>query len=231
MHKATLTVILIIALLTTLSGQDKSNLDDIPLIVSPAKGNKTTFILYVSGDGGWNNFSKSFVAQFVNKGYSVVAIDAKKYFWDGKTPDEFAATITRIAKHYLHTWGKSNFLLLGYSFGADVSAFIPTRINAEIKQKLFYTVLVSPAMTTDYEIRIWDMLGPNNIQRKYNVKEELKKITTPTLCIFGADEQSRLKEELPKNSVITRKDLTGSHDFEDAYETLANTVIAQTGMN
>jgi len=232
MHKVTFVTILVItALAINLYAQDKNSLDDLPLIVSPAKSNKTTFILYVSGDGGWNNFSKNFVVQFVKKGYSVVAIDSKKYFWDGRTPDEFATTISQVAKHYMQTWGKSNFVLLGYSFGADVSAFIPARINSEIKHKLLYTVLVSPAMTTNYEIRLWDILGPNNIDRKYNVKEELKKITTLTLCIFGTNENNKLKEELPKNPAITRKDLAGAHDFEDAYETLANLVIVQTGMN
>lgn len=225
-------LVLFVIITQLLQAQDKSTLADLPLITSSVISDKKTFILYVSGDGGWNTFNKNLVAKLVSRGYSVVTIDSKKYFWNGRTPDEFAETVARIAKYYLKTWGKKNFLLVGYSFGADVAAFVPARLPSEIKEKLQYTILVSPALSTDYEVRIMDMLWANNtVLRKYSIKAELKKFTSPALCIFGTEEDNQLKNELPANPMIHRKDIAGTHDFDDDYEMVAIAITENLDTN
>ncbi len=63
------------------------------LPVSAYKGspaNKTLFF-YISGDGGLNNFfSRTFMQQFRQQGFSIIGMNSKSYFWSKKTPEQAA---------------------------------------------------------------------------------------------------------------------------------------------
>src|SRR5437773_12386720 len=50
-------------------------------------------IFYISGDGGFNKFSTSFMDTLNKQGYAVIGLNAKEYFWNKKTPQEAANAI------------------------------------------------------------------------------------------------------------------------------------------
>ncbi len=45
-------------------------------------------IFYITGDGGFNEFSTALCKSLNKKGYDVFALDAKSYFYNKKTPDK-----------------------------------------------------------------------------------------------------------------------------------------------
>lgn len=47
-------------------------------------------VFYITGDGGWNDFSNQFISGLNKNGYSIIGLDSKKYFWIKKTPNQFA---------------------------------------------------------------------------------------------------------------------------------------------
>lgn len=58
---------------------------DFPVSEWNSDSNKP-IIFYISGDAGFNTFSKTFAQELHHYGYDVFALNSKKYFWDKKTP-------------------------------------------------------------------------------------------------------------------------------------------------
>lgn len=196
--------------------QKPAALTKLPLYELPATDNKHSLVLYISGDGGWNDFSQKLTASIAASGYPVVILDARKYFWNQRTPSGFTNDIEQILSYYLKLWGRSRFAVIGYSFGADVAPFLTSRLNAENKKLLSSMVLLSPSSSTDFIVRISDLLGNGSEEgRKYPVLPELETTSVPTVCIFGDQEKIKLKSNLKENSLLKKRDLPGSHRYNN----------------
>jgi len=222
--------VFIVLLSLAAKAQGDKRLSELPvkvLISADAKG----FIIYVTGDGGWNNFSQDLCHNLVKSNYNVLVFDSRKYFWSAKQPDTFARDITLLANHYLKEWNKKEFALVGYSFGADVAAFLPTRLPADLLSKLKPVVLVSPSSSTDFEIKLTDLIGEgSNTKRKFKVVPELLRSTSRVYCIFGQDEELDVKKELKADALITIKELPGSHHYDKAKDQLLQTILTAIGI-
>ncbi len=59
-----------------LFGQDH----ELPVTLLSSNDTSKPIIFYISGDGGWNNFSSSLAKTLNEKGYMVAGLNAKKYF-------------------------------------------------------------------------------------------------------------------------------------------------------
>jgi type IV secretory pathway VirJ component len=59
---------------------------DLPIDTLGSNNMSKPLVLYITGDGGFNNFSKAFMKQWNANGYPVVALNAKSYFWKTKAP-------------------------------------------------------------------------------------------------------------------------------------------------
>ncbi|MFT3903126.1 MAG: AcvB/VirJ family lysyl-phosphatidylglycerol hydrolase [Niabella sp.] len=117
-------------------------------------------VFYLTGDGGFNNFSLRLCAGLNKAGYSVCALNTRSYFWNKKTESQAAEDISQLLARQLRpgqTWG-----CIGYSFGADVLPFVVDRLSPTIRQTLLQAVLIAPSATTDFEIHLTDLLGSNN---------------------------------------------------------------------
>jgi type IV secretory pathway VirJ component len=173
----------------------QTNLPDdkeLPLTVIPAEGNanKPVFFL-ISGDGGWTTFDNAWCEQLAKKGVPVVGIDAKKYFWKAKTPDETTSALAPIIENYTKKWNSSGIVLAGYSFGADIVPFIANKLPDSLKSKVKLILLLSPDRYGDFEIHLSDMLSLGIAKKKYNIVSEVKKITTlRVVSLFGQEEEA-----------------------------------------
>ncbi len=196
-------------------------LKQLPLLISADKGTQATLIIYITGDGGLTDFSKSFMQDLEKQGYGVVALNSRKYFWNEKNPNDFAHDIERIAEYYLKTWGKSSLAIVGYSFGADVGAFLPKRLSPSILEKIKLLALVSPSSSTDFVIRISDLLKEKDTpDRKYKLEPELNQLNFPVVIFFGKEEELMLKDSLQKNQKIVIHELPGEHRYNNNYDLL-----------
>ncbi|WP_257087286.1 virulence factor [Sphingobacterium sp. E70] len=76
---------------------------NLPNYVIPLKDNtnkQKTMLVFITGDGGYNDFSKSLLAYFTQEGYPRLVIDAKKYFWKRKDPQEAGRDFERYIDHF-----------------------------------------------------------------------------------------------------------------------------------
>jgi type IV secretory pathway VirJ component len=207
------------------STSNASKLAELPIYTYPKAGNKP-LIVYLSGDGGLNAFSKELISNLNNQGYALVVLDTRKYFWDKKTPEQFAKDLGQTVSFYLRSWNKSSFALLGYSFGADVGAFVPALLSEGNQDKLKSMVLLSPGFSTGFVTKLSNMLGMGNSDNEhYKVYPQLLKCPAPVVCVFGKTENSDFYKALKPTANIKKMLIPGSHKYDDNVKLVAQTII------
>src|SRR3954462_5740900 len=75
----------------------------LPLYTFP-KGGSKPLVVYLTGDGGMNTFSKAVIANLGSQGYAVLALDTRKYFWNQKTAAEFGKAASAFINQFLNAW-------------------------------------------------------------------------------------------------------------------------------
>jgi len=202
-----------------------TSVNDLPLQLSGSKGSNEILVIYISGDGGWNDFNQKLVQGFEKQGYGVVTLNSRKYFWNEKSPELFANDIDQLSKYYMKEWKKTSVIFVGYSFGADVGVFLPDRVSAELQKKIVKIVLISPSASSDFVIKLSDMMGGSeNVNRKYKVEPEIAKTNLPIICIFGKDEELMLKNSMKKNKNLTIHELPGDHRYNYDFTALSKLI-------
>lgn len=201
---------------------------ELPLTVIPsAQQNKLPIVFMISGDGGWTSFDQSLAEELASKGLSVIGLDAQKYFWNAKSPDQTSAEVSLALRHYLTAMGKENLILAGYSFGASIVPFIANRLSVDLKPKLKAVISLSPDVTADFEIHLLDLFNFGNSKDKYNVLSEIKKISPVIpISIFGTEEGNKIKMQF-QNRGIKVLTISGDHHFDKDYEKISTVFLKQ----
>jgi len=201
---------------------------DLPLkLFETATETALPMLVYVSGDGGWNNFSAALCNYLNQKGIPVVALDAQKYFWKSKLPEETAKEMETVIGFYLKKWKREKYVMAGFSFGADIIPFIVNRLPAEMKAGLVASVLISPDRTCDFEIHLSDMLSLGISKGRYDVVREISAGNIKKLAIlFGSDENKNNRSAFGATGakIIV---LQGNHHFDSAFETVGDSIISE----
>lgn len=225
MKRRLLLFIPLLLLLLGFATLEVSAQSELPIQLFPKPGHKT-MLLYFTGDGGMNSFSKNLIKTLNDQGYAVVALDTRKYFWEKKESAQFARDTKLLIDHYMKAWNKSDFALIGYSFGADVGAFVPPLLPAGTASKLQAVVLLSPGFSTGFVTKISNMLGMGSTDKDpYKVYPQLLKSPAPTLCIFGATENSDFYPAIKQTLKLRKMLVPGSHKYNDDVNLLAKTII------
>lgn len=197
----------------SLQSQVKISVSDLPVKVLPTITlSDRPMVLYITGDGGWDNFSKDLGNQFVTDGVPVVALNALKYFWSKRSPEEAAQAFTALMVEYSTYFNKKKILLCGYSFGADVLPFIYNRLPEAMKEKVTCIQLLSPSPYTDFEIHFSYLF----MSKKLSVAREVEKINKPIICFYGKEEEDKPLENIrmPNFKVVL---LNGRHHYENSF--------------
>lgn len=198
-----------------------------PIELSANKGIRNDLIVYLTGDGGWNKFSKNLIQEFEKEGYGVVTLNSYKYFRNEKTPSGFANDIALITNYYLKEWNKTSVIIIGYSFGADVASFLPGYLSYTTKEKIKKLALLSPSEGTDFVVKFSDLMGISYDENgKFKVQQEIEKSQLPIICIFGKEETLKLKRNLTNGDKISIYELTGGHDYNDDFKRLVQIIIS-----
>jgi type IV secretory pathway VirJ component len=196
------------------------------LIITNAKTENKDgpFALLISGDGGWYGFEQSMADQLAVLGVPTVGLNARKYFWNRRTPEETASDILNLINYYKKIFGKDRYLFIGYSQGAEIVPFIINRLPQNIRSGIVSAILLSPDITTDFEVHFSNMMGIGNRQNTYQVVEEISKMKhVHTLCIFGENEKS------PFPGILARSDvqisiLPGDHHYKSDFSLIIRTI-------
>ena len=199
---------------------------DLGLVELPvAQASPAPMVVFLSGDGGWAALDKGLGAQLQAHGMPVVGWSSLSYYWKKKTPEQATADLVRILSDYQSRWGRQRWLLVGFSFGAEIVPFVINRLPQAYRNSLVGAVMLSPSTASDFEIHVSDMVVHDKAG-SYPTLPEVKAIKSlPLLCVQGADDDSPVKlcPHLQQPNVTTVT-LPGSHHFDDDYGVLYRSI-------
>ena len=158
----------------------------------PATGSSQKLALFLTGDGGWAGLDKGVAGRFAERGIATIGFDSRRYFWHKKSPEQSARDVERVLRHYLATWKKTEVMLVGYSFGADVLPFIANRLPLDLRSRLTTITLLGPEPGTSFEVHLMDWL-PGVGSGGLPVQPEIQALgNLPVLCVYGEGESDAL---------------------------------------
>jgi len=210
-----------------LVGRDGNALD-IPVVEVPAGQATDTVTLFLSGDGGWRDLDRDVAGEMAKLGYPVVGIDTLRYYWQHKTPEQSATDLSELMQHYRQKWGTKRFVLIGYSFGADVLPAIYNRLPTEDQQRVDALMLLAFARSGSFEIEVEGWLG--NAGKEAPTGPEMAKLpASKVICVYG-EEESDESGCTEHTAVGERLKLPGGHHFDEDYPALAKRLIGEIEM-
>ncbi len=203
---------------------DAAELAGLPLIEMAAENPSPRFAVIYSGDGGWRDLDKEIGEYFAAHGTPTVGVDSLRYFWREKTPDEVAADLARIIRHYQEEWDAREVLLVGYSFGAGILPFAVNRLPDPERAAVLQISLLGLEPRAPFEIEVTGWLGGVPADAPPVLPELARLDLTRVQCFYGEEEDQTLcsDPDLAGAEVIRT---TGGHHFDGDYEALAKRIL------
>jgi type IV secretory pathway VirJ component len=156
-----------------------------------------------------------------------VGWDSLSYFWKARQPEEVALDLERVLRHYLDVWKKERFVLIGYSFGADVLPAIIHRLPADLRDQIDLAVFLGLSDHASFEFHLTDWISDSPDEGNQPVRPELAKLSgMKCLCIYGADEENSACPKVAELGVIVEK-MPGDHHFDEDYPGVARRILEQ----
>ncbi|MCY0387457.1 virulence factor family protein [Robbsia sp. Bb-Pol-6] len=206
---------------------DEEDLSDLPLIELPAAQPSDMLAIVISGDGGWRDLDKTIAESLQREGIPVVGIDALRYFWSAKTPEQTSHDVARVIQVYGARWHTRHIALVGYSFGASVMPFVYDRLPAPMRAEVSQLSLLGFGPMADFQIRVTGWLGLPASDKALPVLPETAHVPTALLqCFYGAEETETACPDLAKRGATVVK-TTGGHHFGHDYDELAREIVTR----
>ena len=188
---------------SSLFAQKVHTIRKLPTIECVSQGSNDFYVVFLTGDFGFNKFDKAIVHYLNVKKVSVVVLNTERYFWSKKNPSQLGHDLDAIVNRYSSKWGRNKVVFMGYSMGAEVLPFAINQLSEKSKTQVLDNILIAPSQKAIFRLKPTDYLF-----------EEKK----------GTDIYSELLKMKPQRSYILcddhvlslcRKNLEGisDHDF------------------
>ncbi|MBT2619856.1 virulence factor [Chryseobacterium sp. ISL-6] len=180
-------------------------------------------IFFISGDAGFNTFTKSLGTNLHTLGYDVFALDTKSYFWNKKTPEQTSLDIENCIKEKLHGRKNQHVVLLGFSFGADVTPFVYNRFTTSLKEKIQKVFIMGPSKSNDFKIHLDEYFGFEPKGSLQVIPEINKMGTVPVMVVLSDFEFTRFPyRTITLGANYRMKHIAGNHHYGNNTKMLAN---------
>ena len=183
-------------------------------------------IFYISGDAGFNTFSKSFGEDLHSYGYDVFALNTKIYFWNQKTPEQTSSDIENYINKQLRGRENQKVILIGYSFGSDVTPFVYNRFSDDLKSKIQKVFIIGPSKSNDFKIHLDEYFGQDT-KGSLQVIPEINKMTNVPLMLILSDFEyvNFPYENIKLGNNYKMKHLGGDHHYGGNTKMLADFIV------
>lgn len=197
---------------------------DFPIKEWASASQDKPLIFYLSGDGGLNKFSNSLCNGISKKGYEVIELNSKSYFWDKKTPQQTAVDVNNYLVKKISGRKNQQIVMIGYSFGADVLPFILTRLPKDVHDKILASFLMASSGSTDFEIHWADIFGGNS-KRDMDVVSEVNKLVDDKIIIISSSDDRHLEANKITLKRYTHEILPGGHHFDGDTDEIVRVIL------
>lgn len=199
----------------------------LPLIEIPGTHREgAALVIIISGAGGWAPLVRTLIEDLAANDLPVVGLNAQRYFWKERTPEEAAADLALILRHYLPAWRRQKAVLIGYSMGAEVLPFLFNRLAPDLQRQVTAVVLIGPGPMASFEFHLLYLLGVGYGWGDLPVLPEILKVSgVRVLCLYGREEQhSPCRDQSPDRNYLQTIELPGGHHFDGNYHRLAEVI-------
>ncbi len=205
-----------------------TSVKDLPLVeVRPAAPRPGPLVVMVSGDGGWAELDRDVAARLARAGLPVVGLDALRYFWKRRDPQEAAAALDHILRHYLAAWDRREVAVIGYSRGAEVVPFMVDRLAPDLLAKVRLVALLGPSRMAGFQFHFADWFTDENRASSLPVLPEARRLADrPLLCFYGDEEKDSLCPLLAETPARLIR-LHGAHHFGGHYGEIADEILKE----
>ncbi|WP_312900080.1 AcvB/VirJ family lysyl-phosphatidylglycerol hydrolase [Chryseobacterium taichungense] len=180
-------------------------------------------IFYISGDAGFNTFSKNFGENLHHFGYDVFALNTKTYFWNKKTPQQTSSDIEKYINEQLKGRKNQHVIIVGFSFGADVTPFVYNRFSDDLKNKVQKIFIIGPSKSNDFKIHLEEYFGQEP-KGSLSVIPEINKITqVPVMVVLSDFEYAHFPyQKITLKNNYQMKHIPGDHHYGGNTKMLAD---------
>jgi type IV secretory pathway VirJ component len=207
------------------TGAAESDLHDLPLTEIRVDHPGSLMAVIYSGDGGWRDIDKQIGGFLGEHGVPVVGVDALRYFWNTKTPEEVAGDLADVLRYYRARWRTPEVILVGYSFGAGVLPFAVNRLPAGDLASVVEVSLLGLESRADFTMHIDAWFGAGPSDEALPVLPEMKRMDLSRVqCFYGAEEDDTLcRSPALSGAEIIRTG--GGHHFGGGYRALGQKIL------
>jgi type IV secretory pathway VirJ component len=208
---------------------------ELPLVEMPAAAtlagtgagaDADTFVVFLSGDGGWRPLDVNVSKRLAAAGLPVVGFLSSDYLRTRRTPEQAAADLARVVREYSAKWNRPRVLLVGFSRGADILPFMAARLPQEVRARVALIALLGAEPEIDFKYHPSWIPFYHPHEPQFPVEPEVEKLRgTKVLCIRGnteADSLCRLLEPSLAEAVA----IAGGHHFGGHYEQVAKAILS-----
>lgn len=205
---------------------------ELPIVVLDAEPHYDTMAVIYSGDGGWRDIDQKLGLYLQEAGVPVVGVDALRYFWSEKSPEQTAADLSRIMAVHMARWNVRKVVLVGYSFGANVLPATYLRLSQADRDAVTLLSLLALSHAADFEISLTGWVGVPGSAKHGDPVDHLNGIEPVKIqCIEGRDDPENacpaLRPRLDDGvQIITRQ---GGHHFDGDYRALSAFILERLG--
>lgn len=188
-----------------------------------------TLGLLISGDGGWASIDKDIAKALADHGVSVVGLNARSYLASRRTPNETAADVDRILRHYLEAWSRDRVILVGYSRGAVIVPFIVNRLPGDLRARIDLVAMLGLGWHAGFHVSLFDRLRTTTSDKDLAVAPEIEALARAKvrmMCVYGSDERESFCRDAPEGW-MTKIAKPGAHHFDGDHAALATDILAQ----
>lgn len=203
----------------------------LPVSIVEPQGAAKALAVIISGDGGWRDLDRQLGARLAERGVAVVGLDSLLYFWAKRQPRELAADLGLLFDHYGRQFGVDRYMLVGFSFGADVIPGTWPFLTAAVKDRIALVSLLALGLTADYEVSLEGFLSAGTATGQPLPPLLAGLPLDRTQCIYGKEDAADGDSSCPAAELgpAQRIALEGGHHFDKDYAHLADLILQRLG--
>ncbi|HWA23414.1 MAG TPA: AcvB/VirJ family lysyl-phosphatidylglycerol hydrolase [Caulobacterales bacterium] len=183
------------------------------------------FVIWLTGDGGWGKMEREVSRRLAAAGAPTVGISSFRYYARPRKSADTAAAIAALVPAYAARWGKTRFVLAGFSFGAASGPFVVRALAPAAREKLALAAFLSPGARANFWAGPWSWLGVGFGPKVAPAMAALA--PTPVLCIGGAGVFGDVCPQTAPAGMVSVH-LAGGHLLTNQYDEIARLILAES---
>jgi type IV secretory pathway VirJ component len=203
---------------------DSENVNGLPLVELAAPDTGHTFVVFLTGDGGWADIDKRIGERLAERGLPVVGFNLRDYLKERRTPDEVSRDVARVIRTYEKKWNRDRVVVVGFSRGANLAPFALSRLPEKMRSEVALVAMIGLAQAANFKWHFQDLF--RDVKRPDDVPTlpEIEKLSSMRMiCVYGADEKESGCRQVP--GIVKRVERTGGHHLDGDFRAVADMIV------